>query len=128
VELGFSKVIDATFEEAIARTTQAIMDVGFGIVSDIDVAATFKAKLGIDYRPYRILGACNPALAKKALDEMPEIGLFIPCNVTVEQVEGGIKVMAIDPLAALAVAGPNAVLEEVVNDARPRLQQAIASL
>ncbi|MEQ1821946.1 MAG: DUF302 domain-containing protein [Fimbriimonadaceae bacterium] len=128
MELGFSKIIECGFEEAISRTTSAIVAVGFGIVSDIDVAATFKAKLGVDYRPYRILGACNPGLAKKALDEMPEIGLFIPCNVTVEQVEGGIKVMAIDPLAALAVAGPNAVLEEVVNDARPRLQEAIASL
>jgi uncharacterized protein (DUF302 family) len=128
MELGFSKIIDCSFDEAISRATEAIIAVGFGIVSDIDIAATFKAKLGIDYRPYRILGACNPALAKKALDEMPEIGLFIPCNITVEQVEGGMKVMAIDPLAALAVAGPNAILEEVVNDARPRLQQAIASL
>lgn len=128
MELGFSKVVDCTFDQAIAKTTQALIDVGFGVVSDIDIAGTFKTKLGIDYRPYRILGACNPALAKIALDEMPEIGLFMPCNVTVEQVDGGVKVMAIDPIAALAVAGPNPVLEAVVNDARPRLEQAIASL
>jgi uncharacterized protein (DUF302 family) len=128
MSLGFSKTVTGSFEEVVERTRAALKDVGFGIVSEIDVKKTFKEKLDVDYRDYLILGACNPVLAKKALDELPEVGLLLPCNVTVESVEDGIKVTAVDPMIMLGPVGDQGAIGEVARDAQPRLMKAIEAL
>jgi uncharacterized protein (DUF302 family) len=107
----FSKIINATFDEAIERVTQALKKEGFGILTDIDVRATFKAKLGVDFQKYRILGACSPSHAYEALKKESKIGTMLPCNVIVEELkEGKVEVAAIDPVASMqAVANPDLI-------------------
>jgi uncharacterized protein (DUF302 family) len=128
MSLGFSVTVPGTFEEVSARVREALKAEGFGVVSEIDVQATFKQKLDVDFRPYTILGACNPGMAKKAIEAMPEIGLLLPCNVTVEQIEGGVKVTAVNPDAMLSAAPSHPAITEVAADAKPRLERVIASL
>ena len=120
---GFHAQPEGSFDQVIDAVTEALKTEGFGVLSDIDVAATFKAKLDIERRPYRILGACNPVLANQAISADADIGLLLPCNVVVrEEEDGGVTVAFMDPVAVLdLVRRPEvgALAEEV----RARLQR-----
>jgi len=98
--MGFTTLIQGDFAEVVERVKAALKEVGFGIVSEIDLQKTFKEKLDVEFRDYLILGACNPVLAKRAIDEVSEVGLLLPCNVTVEHTPSGIRVTAVDPMGS----------------------------
>ena len=123
----FSKKIDASFDEAIDRTTAALQQEGFGVLTEIDVKATFKKKLDVDFKPYKILGACNPPFAHKALQSEDKIGAMLPCNVIVIQQEDGIEIAAVDPMASM-MAVQNETLAEIATEVRGKLKQVINSI
>jgi len=124
----FSKTLDVPFDQAVTRVTDALKAEGFGVLTDIDVAATMKAKLGEDFRPYRILGACNPKLAHRALELEDKIGTMLPCNVIVQEHDvGKVEVSAIDPVASMqAIENPG--LADVAQEVRGRLKHVVESL
>lgn len=116
------------FDQIVARVTEALKAEGFGVLSDIDVAATLKNKLGADMPAYRILGACNPGFAQKALAAENKIGVMLPCNVIVRDAGGGmIEVAAIDPRAAMKAIG-NPALTEIAEAVAERLSRAVAAV
>lgn len=124
----FTKTLDLPFDAAVSRVTEALGKEGFGILTDIDVAATMKKKLGQDFRPYRILGACNPQLAHRALELEDKIGTMLPCNVIVQQGDrGAVEVSAVDPVASMQ-AIDNAGLAEVANEVQARLKRVVEGL
>ena len=124
----FSKRLDLPFDQAVARVTEALKREGFGLLTDIDVGATMKAKLGEDFRPYKILGACNPQLAYRALKLEDKIGTMLPCNVIVQQHDGGgVEVSAVDLVASMQ-AIDNPALAEVANEVQARLKRVVDSL
>jgi uncharacterized protein (DUF302 family) len=121
---AFSKRLEGvSVEEAIERVTEALKANGFGVLTKIDVKETLKNKIGVDFRPYVILGACNPKLAHKALQGESMIGLLLPCNVVVQEWDGGALVSFADPKAMFELA-PDAPIEEVAKEARRLLQSA----
>jgi uncharacterized protein (DUF302 family) len=120
-----SRSVSLDFDAAVAKTIDALKGEGFGVLTDIDIAATLKQKLGVEFRKYRILGACNPPLALKALSAEDKIGVMLPCNVIVqERAEGGVELAAIDPRAAMQRVG-NPALAAVAEEVAERLARAL---
>lgn len=127
-ELGMTARLTGDFEDAVARVTAALKVEGFGVLTEIDVRETLKKKLDVEFRPYRILGACNPPLAYRALSAAPEVGLLLPCNVTVHEIEPGlIDVALIDPLGMMSMID-RPELAEVAHEARAKLERVAAAL
>jgi len=125
---GFNIQVKGSFDDTVKRVTEALKTEGFGVLTDIDVQATMKAKLGIDGKPYRILGACNPPLAHKAITADPDIGLLLPCNVVVrEDAAGKIIIGFMDPIAVLKLTD-NPGVTEIAKDVRARLDRVAALL
>jgi len=127
VSYGIGTKTSLPYAEAVEAAKAALKEQGFGVLSEIDVQATLKEKRGIDFRPYVILGACNPSLAEQAFKEELEIGLLLPCNVIVYEADGGSVIEALDPERALEVAG-NERLRPIAAEAKLRLRAAIDSL
>ena len=124
----FSKTINASFDDAVARVTEALKKEGFGILTEIDVKETLKKKLDVDFRRYKILGACNPPYAYKALTLEDKIGTMLPCNVIVQEREGGqVEVSAVDPVASM-MAIKNEALGQLAEEVRALLKKVVDGL
>lgn len=124
----FSTTVALPFEAAVEAVTEALKRHGFGVLTEIDVAATMKKKLGVNFRPYRILGACNPEMAHRALAAEDKIGTMLPCNVIVQQKpEGEVEVSAVDPVASMQ-AIDNPALAGIASQVREMLKRVIAEV
>ena len=123
----FNKTLQMGFDDAVATVTAALAGRGFGVLTTIDVRATLKKKIGADFRPYTILGACNPNMAYQALQAEPHIGAMLPCNVLVQQLGDAVEVAAVDPVASMS-AIDNERLGVVANEVRAQLREVIESL
>ena len=127
-EIGMKVILEMDYEAALVKVTEALMAEGFGILTEIDVKVTYKKKLDVDFRPCKILGACNPPLAYRALSNAPDAGMLLPCNVTVSQEEDGRTLVSIiDPLAMMGYLIDPA-LDEVARDADERLRRVAQAL
>ena len=125
---GFGKTVASSFDAAVDKVTQELQKEGFGVLTDIDVAATLKKKLNQDIPPYRILGACNPPLAHRALEAEPSIGLLLPCNVVVRQDDAGkVKVEFMDPNAVLDLVNKPEV-HQLASEVRQKLERVMQAL
>jgi uncharacterized protein (DUF302 family) len=124
----FSKTLDVSFDDAVSRVTEGLKKEGFGILTEIDVKETLKKKLDVDFKKYKILGACNPPFAYQALQIEDKIGAMLPCNVVVQESgEGNIEVSAVDPIASMqAVQNPD--LQEIAEQVQAKLRSVITSL
>ena len=124
----FSKIVDDDFETAIERVTARLAEAGFGVLTTIDVSATLKKKIDVDFQRYTILGACNPGFAYKALQAEDKIGTMLPCNVIVQEtIDGKVEVAAVDPIASMS-AIKNEALGEVATEVQGMLKNVIESL
>ena len=124
----FTKVLkDTDFGKAVEKVTEELKKEGFGVLTEIDVRETLKKKIDVDFRNYRILGACNPHFAHKALTEEPRIGVFLPCNVVVQETDGGVEVSAVDPVASMSSVS-NENLSEIAGEVREKLERVINSI
>lgn len=124
----FNKTINGTFEDVIDKVTQRLKEEGFGILTEIDVTVTLKKKLDVDFKKYRILGACNPPYAHKAFQIEDKIGTMLPCNVIVQEIEAGvIEVAAVNPMASMQ-AVENEKLNEIANEITAMLENVIEKL
>ncbi|NJN98080.1 MAG: DUF302 domain-containing protein [Anaerolineales bacterium] len=127
-QLGLTVRLNTPYEAALSRVIEALKAEGFGVLTEIDVKATLKQKLDVDFRPYKILGACNPPLAYRALSAAPQVGLLLPCNVTVALADDGwVDVGLIDPLLMMGVMADPA-LQPIATEARARLERVVAAL
>lgn len=123
-----AKTVSGDFASVVDRTIEALKAEGFGVLTDIDVKATMKKKLDLDFRQYRILGACNPPLAHQALTADDKIGTMLPCNVIVQDLGGGqIEVAAIDPAISMAQVG-NKTLQTIADSVTGKLQRVVAAI
>jgi uncharacterized protein (DUF302 family) len=127
LEYGIGRVVPAAYDEVLPRVKDALNDEGFGVLTEIDVQATLRARLGVERGKYAILGACNPPHAHRALQAEPELGLLLPCNVVVYETEGGTRVSAINAGAMLGIVG-NPALDEIATDVQARLERVIAAV
>ncbi len=128
IKYGLGKSVEGDFDSIIDKVTAGLQNEGFGVLTDIDVAATMKKKLGEEMAPYRILGACNPVLAHQAITHEPSIGLLLPCNVVVRQsVNGTVYVECMDPVAVLGLVDHPAV-RELASEVKSRLERVLATL
>ena len=127
---AFEVLLDEGYDEAVDRVTAALKDEGFGVITRIDVKATIKDRLGEDFRPYVILGACNPPLAHRALLSEPTVGVMLPCNVAVEQCGTGSRVLIANPVSMMSVADlfENPALRAVADEAATRLRRVADAL
>jgi uncharacterized protein (DUF302 family) len=123
----FGKTVGLGFDEAIKRVTEELAKEGFGVLTEIDVKATLKKKLGIDVAPYRILGACNPQFAHKAMELEPQIGALLPCNVVVREDGGKTRVAVMDPRSVLQLV-ERPEIETIASEVRQRLERVVAAL
>ncbi len=124
----FSKVLDSEMEPAIEKVTEALKAKGFGVLTEIDVKATLKKKIDVDFRPYHILGACNPTFAHKALLAEDKIGTMLPCNVIVQEVgPGKVEVSAVDPMASMS-AVENPALGDIAGEVQAMLKAVVDEL
>jgi uncharacterized protein (DUF302 family) len=124
---GFGTTLAVPFDEAVARTKAALQSEGFGVLSEIDVQATLRAKLGVAFERYLILGACNPQLAHRALQVEHELGLLLPCNVIVHEHDGQSAVSIVDPATMLGIV-ENEALRDVADEAKARLERVVTKL
>ncbi|MEP7134478.1 MAG: DUF302 domain-containing protein [Chloroflexota bacterium] len=124
----FNKTVGLSFEDAITRVTEELKKEGFGVLTEIDMQATLKKKLGVDLRPYKILGACNPPFAYQALQAERNIGLLLPCNLVVQDAGNGMtEVAAIDPFVSMSKVD-NPALEPIATEIKAKLQRVIENL
>ena len=124
----FSKRINSSFDDAVERVTEELKKEGFGILTEIDVKATLKKKLDVDFHPYKILGACNPSFAYKALQAENKIGVMLPCNVIVQELpDGQVEIAAVDPIASMQ-AVDNPALGGIAGEVQAKLKKVIVSL
>jgi uncharacterized protein (DUF302 family) len=128
--MAYEVTMDASYDQALPRVIDALKEEGFGVLTRIDVHDAFKEKLGVDFRKYCILGACNPPLAHRALSSRPDAGLMLPCNVIVEEQDERTLVRIVDPAAMMQAGGlaGDPVLEEVGGEAEKRLKRVAAAL
>ena len=128
MQYSFNKTVDMSFEDAVDKAVEELKKEGFGVLTDIDVQTTLKKKLDVDFRKYRILGACNPPFAYKALQAESRIGTMLPCNVIVQETDDGkVEVSAIDPIASMQTI-ENPDLKDIADQIQAKLKKVVESL